>query len=171
MSQCERVYIGLGANLGHARQTLNQAVKDIAAIEGVSLIAVSSLYCSRPLDGREGPDYHNAVVAIDSTLSLPGLLAQLQTIETRHGRIRSEDRWMSRTLDLDILLAGEQCIRTSALTVPHYDMHNRDFVLLPLAEIAPGLNLPGLGKVEERVQQLNSSLEPITDWRANANIN
>jgi 2-amino-4-hydroxy-6-hydroxymethyldihydropteridine diphosphokinase len=109
----------------------------IAALEGVSLVAQSALYRSAPIDSS-GPDYVNAVVQLQTTLSAPDLLAQLQTIEQGAGRERPY-RNAPRTLDLDILLFGDASIQSESLTVPHPRMWQRAFVLLPLAEIAPAL--------------------------------
>jgi 2-amino-4-hydroxy-6-hydroxymethyldihydropteridine diphosphokinase len=109
----------------------------IAALEGVSLVAQSALYRSAPIDSS-GPDYVNAVVQLQTTLTAPELLAQLQTIEQGAGRERPY-RNAPRTLDLDILLFGDASIQSESLTVPHPRMWQRAFVLLPLAEIAPAL--------------------------------
>jgi 2-amino-4-hydroxy-6-hydroxymethyldihydropteridine diphosphokinase len=109
----------------------------IAALEGVRLVSQSSFYRSAPIDSS-GPDYVNAVVQLQTTLTAPELLAQLQTIEQGAGRERPY-RNAPRTLDLDILLFGDASIQSESLTVPHPRMWQRAFVLLPLAEIAPAL--------------------------------
>ena len=128
-------YIGLGANLGDARKTLLEAVSRIAALPCCELTQQSSLYGSAPLDSS-GPDYVNAVVEICTTLTAPALLGHLQALEARAGRERPY-RNAPRTLDLDVLLFGDACIQSAALTVPHPRMAVRAFVLVPLAEIAP----------------------------------
>lgn len=130
-----RAWIGLGANLGERDAALRQAVRAIAALPGTQVLHVSSLYRSAPVDAG-GPDYLNAVAEIATPLDAHALLAALQAIEQGAGRERPY-RNAPRTLDLDILLYGEQCITTLALTVPHPRMHERAFVLLPLAELAP----------------------------------
>jgi 2-amino-4-hydroxy-6-hydroxymethyldihydropteridine diphosphokinase len=128
-------YIGLGANLGDARQTLREAVNNIAALPCCELIRQSSLYGTAPMDSS-GPDYVNAVVEIRTTLTAPVLHGQLQVLETQAGRERPY-RNAPRTLDLDVLLFGDACIQSAELTVPHPRMDLRAFVLVPLAEIAP----------------------------------
>jgi 2-amino-4-hydroxy-6-hydroxymethyldihydropteridine diphosphokinase len=128
-------YIGLGANLGDARATVLQAVDAIADSDGVMLTRQSGLYASAPVDST-GPDYVNAVVEVMTLLKATRLLERLQAIETSFGRLRSY-RNAPRTLDLDILLYGDQCIDRDGVTVPHPRMEQRAFVLVPLAEIAP----------------------------------
>ncbi len=135
------VWIGLGANLGERDAALRQAVQAIAALPGTQVLRVSSLYRSAPVDAG-GPDYLNAVAEIATRHDAHALLAALQAIEHGAGRERPY-RNAPRTLDLDILLYGEQCITTLALTVPHPRMHERAFVLQPLAELVPGRVPPG----------------------------
>ena len=134
-------YIGLGANLGDARSTLIAAGAALGALPGTRLLAFSSLYRSAPIEAG-GPDYLNAVAALHTTLDAEALLGQLQAIEARHGRRRAY-RNAPRTLDLDLLLYGDRRIDAASLQVPHPRLHERAFVLLPLAEIAPALRLPG----------------------------
>ncbi len=128
-------FIALGANLGEALATLRQALAAIAALPGTRLVHASALYRSAPVDAS-GPDYHNAVVEVATTLSAPALLQALQNIETAAGRQRPY-RNAPRTLDLDLLLYGGGCIDSAQLQIPHPRMAQRAFVLLPLAEIAP----------------------------------
>lgn len=135
-------FLGLGANLHLPLLQLQQAVVALAALEHCQLQSVSSLYGSKPMGPQDQPDYVNAVVAILTTLTAEQLLDQLQKIELEQGRQRKDQRWGPRTLDLDILLFGEQCIDNERLTVPHYGMKVREFVLYPLAELAPELHLP-----------------------------
>jgi len=129
--------VGLGANLGNPLAALAGAIASIAALDGVKLVAQSAFYRSAPIDSS-GPDYVNAVVQLQTTLTAPELLAQLQTIEQGAGRERPY-RNAPRTLDLDLLLFGDASIQSPSLTVPHPRMWQRAFVLLPLAEIAPAL--------------------------------
>jgi 2-amino-4-hydroxy-6-hydroxymethyldihydropteridine diphosphokinase len=130
-------YVGIGANLGHAQAAVRQAIDALGALPHTRLIARSSLYRSAPVDAS-GPDYVNAVAGIETRLTAPGLLAQLQALEQRAGRERPW-RHAPRTLDLDLLLYGAARIESPALTVPHPRWQERAFVLVPLAEIAPGL--------------------------------
>jgi 2-amino-4-hydroxy-6-hydroxymethyldihydropteridine diphosphokinase len=127
---------------------------ELAALPASRLVAQSSLYRSAPVDAT-GPDFVNAVAGIDTALSATDLLAALQSIEQRHGRVRGE-RNAPRTLDLDLLLHGEAVIDTPALTLPHPRLHERAFVLLPLAEVAPALVVPGRGAVRELLRGLGA---------------
>lgn len=128
-------YVGLGANLGDAAATLRAAVESISSLPGTRLRAVSRYYRSAPVDAQ-GPDYVNAVVALHTCLAAEELLARLQAIENTAGRLRPFSN-APRTLDLDLLLYGDEVIQTSHLTVPHPRMRGRAFVLLPLADVAP----------------------------------
>ncbi len=145
-------YVGLGANLGDAHAALEAAVEALAALPQTRLVARSSVYCSAPVDSS-GPDYLNAVAALGTRLAPHALLAHLQEIELRHGRERPY-RNAPRTLDLDLLLYGDQTVDTPTLTVPHPRLHERAFVLLPLAEIAPGIQLPGRAGLGELLQRV-----------------
>lgn len=147
MTVLRRAYVGLGANLGDARLTLQAALDALAVLPDTRLVAVSSLYRSAPIDSS-GPDYLNAVAALDTALEPHALLSALQAIEQVHGRERPY-RNAPRTLDLDLLLHGDTCLDTPTLTLPHPRLHQRAFVLLPLAEIAPALALPGRGAVAD----------------------
>jgi 2-amino-4-hydroxy-6-hydroxymethyldihydropteridine diphosphokinase len=138
----ERVYIGLGSNLAEPLQQLRAALSAIARIPQSSLQAQSSFYISDPLGPADQPRYVNAVAALDTALEPWQLLDALQRIEQEQGRVRKAERWGPRTLDLDILLFGERLLDDERLTVPHYHMHARPFVLYPLAELAPELQLP-----------------------------
>ncbi len=138
----ERIYIGLGSNLAEPRQQLQAALAAIAALPASQLVAISSFYASDPLGTADQPRYVNAVAALDTHLQPLELLDALQRIELEQGRVRKAERWGPRTLDLDILLFGQRCLAEERLTVPHYHMHARAFVLYPLAEIAADLQLP-----------------------------
>jgi 2-amino-4-hydroxy-6-hydroxymethyldihydropteridine diphosphokinase len=148
----QRAYIGLGANLGDAVETLNDAITRLAAIPQTVITARSSFYRSAPVDAS-GPEFVNAVVALDTALAPHDLLARLQAIEQAHGRARPY-RNAPRTLDLDLLLYGAQTIATPDLTVPHPRLHQRAFVLMPLAEVAPGVQIPGRGVVQQWLAQV-----------------
>jgi 2-amino-4-hydroxy-6-hydroxymethyldihydropteridine diphosphokinase len=130
-------FIALGANLGDAQGTLLQATADLATLPQTTLLKCSSLYRTAPIDSS-GPDYINAVVSVSTTLNAPQLLAHLQLLERQAGRERPYKN-APRTLDLDILLFGSARIFSAVLEVPHPRMWVREFVLAPLAEIAPGL--------------------------------
>ena len=132
-------YIGLGANLGDARQTIAVAIHTLRQSSGILTLKQAHLYSSEPVDAQ-GPVFINTVVAVDTTLAPLNLLDLLQAIEQEHGRERPY-RNAPRTLDLDLLLYGELTIETPRLSVPHPRMHQRAFVLRPLQDLAPGLQL------------------------------
>ncbi|CAN5417471.1 2-amino-4-hydroxy-6-hydroxymethyldihydropteridinediphosphokinase [soil metagenome] len=136
-----KAYIALGSNLADPILQVQSAIAEIGLLPQTHLIQASSLYRSKPMGPQDQADFINAVVAIETSLSPQQLLTQLQTIERQHQRLR-ELHWGPRTLDLDFLLYGNQIILTKNLVVPHYGMHERNFVLYPLAEIAPDLILP-----------------------------
>ena len=133
----ERVYIGLGSNLAEPRQQLEAALAALAELPDSRLAATSSFYASDPLGPADQPRYVNAVAALETDLEPLALLDALQRIEQEQGRVRKAERWGPRTLDLDILLFGERLLAEERLSVPHYHLHARAFVLYPLAEIAP----------------------------------
>lgn len=145
-------YIGLGSNLENPLWQLRRARAEIAALADTRELACSSFYHSKPMGPQDQPDYVNAVMAVETALTPLQLLASLQTIEQTHGRVRNE-RWGARTLDLDILLYGQEQIATAVLTVPHTGIAEREFVLYPLAEIAsPQLSIPGRGLLADLVR-------------------
>ncbi|ECJ1504450.1 2-amino-4-hydroxy-6-hydroxymethyldihydropteridine diphosphokinase [Salmonella enterica] len=135
-------YIALGSNLASPLEQVNAALKAIADIPDSRIVAVSSFYRTPPLGPQDQPDYLNAAVALDTALAPEELLNHTQRIELQQGRGRKAERWGPRTLDLDIMLFGDEVINTDRLTVPHYDMKNRGFMLWPLFEIAPELMFP-----------------------------
>src|SRR6185369_13670537 len=141
-------YVGLGANLGEPRQQLEDALVAMGGLPHTRIAARSSFYRSAPVGYQAQPDFVNAVAALDTGLAPGVLLEGLQGIERRHGRERSFPD-APRTLDLDLLLYGEEQIARPGLTVPHPRMHERAFVLRPLAEIAPEALIPGRGRATE----------------------
>jgi 2-amino-4-hydroxy-6-hydroxymethyldihydropteridine diphosphokinase len=143
------VYIGLGANLAQPVQQLERAVVALQSIKDTELVQVSSFYGSKPMGPQDQPDYVNAVAALTTRLAADDLLTELQQIELEQGRQRKDERWGPRTLDLDILLFGDEVIQTEPLTVPHYGMKQREFVLYPLAELNLNLVLPDGTKLSE----------------------
>ncbi|HEY9106617.1 MAG TPA: 2-amino-4-hydroxy-6-hydroxymethyldihydropteridine diphosphokinase [Roseateles sp.] len=139
-----RAYVGLGANLGaDPSATLTRAALQLEALSGVHVVKLSSVWRSAPIDA-DGPDFLNAVVALDTTLSPTELLDALQAIEQAHGRERPY-RNAPRTLDLDLLLYGDVVMDTPRLTLPHARLGERAFVLKPLLEIAPELAYLAMG--------------------------
>lgn len=138
-------YVGLGANLGDALATLRAAAAALSALPGVAAASASSVYRSAPVDAA-GPDFLNAVVRLECRHDARTLFRQLRSIESAHGRQRPY-RNAPRTLDLDLLLWGDARIADADLVVPHPRMHERAFVLVPLAELDPGVQVPGRGAV------------------------
>lgn len=135
-------YIGMGSNLSSPLLQLQHATNAMAALNQVNLCAVSPCYQSVPMGPQDQPDYVNAVARLEVDLSAMELLRALQHIELTQGRERKNERWGPRTLDLDILLYGDQMINEPDLIVPHYGMKEREFVIWPLADLAPELRLP-----------------------------
>lgn len=152
-----RVYIAIGSNLASPLDQVNAAIAALGEIPETKIVSVSSFYRTPPLGPQDQPDYLNAAVALDTDLAPEILLDNTQRIELRQGRVRKEERWGPRTLDLDIMLFGDAVIHTDRLTVPHYDMHNRGFMLWPLAEIAPDLIFPDGTSLTSLLQTLNST--------------
>lgn len=135
------VFIGLGSNLKDPAAQLARAVAELAALPGTTLVAQSSFYASRPVGPQDQPDFINGAAWLRTTLSPHQLLDHLQAIEQAHGRERLQ-HWGPRTLDLDILVYGDQVLDDERLTVPHRELANRDFALQPLLDLQPELVLP-----------------------------
>lgn len=147
MSAPVTAYVGVGANLGFAHDAVRNALADLSDLPATEFIAASSVYSSAPIESS-GPDYFNAVAGLSTTLTAAELLHLLFAIEKRYGRVRTE-RNAPRTLDLDLLLYGQEMIRTDELVVPHPRMAERAFVLAPLLELAPEVEIPGRGSASE----------------------
>lgn len=141
-------YLALGSNLDDPESQIAAAMERLSTIPRSEVHIRSSLYRSKPLGPIEQPDFVNAVLALTTELSARELLDELQAIENEMGRERKE-RWGPRVIDLDLLLYGDEVIREHDLVVPHPGIAERNFVLLPLREIAPDLDIPGLGKVAD----------------------
>lgn len=138
-------YIGLGSNLADPVAQIRKARAACGALAGVKEVAFSGLYHSSPMGPKDQPDYVNAVMSVATELKAIELLRALQEIEQDQGRVRTGGRWGARTLDLDLLIYGDQQIEQAELTVPHPGIADRAFVLYPLYEIAPDLVVPGKG--------------------------
>ena len=140
-------YVGIGSNLQSPAGQVESALELLSSIPETRVVRCSSLYRSAPFGGIEQPDFVNAAAALLTRLSARKLLHELQHIEARRGRQRDEVRWGPRVLDLDLLVYAVETIDEPGLSVPHPGIAERNFVLLPLKEIAPGLVVPGLGPV------------------------
>lgn len=158
-----RCFIGLGANLDHPEQQLKNAVNALRQLPSSRFNNCSAFYGSKPMGPQDQPDYVNAVAEIETTLAPEALLDELQRIEQQQGRQRKDERWGPRTLDLDLLLYGMQQIATERLTVPHYGLAEREFVLYPLQDIAAELQLPDGRLLSDLLKQVPAnSLHKLT---------
>ncbi len=156
-----QVYIALGSNLQSPVAQLQKALTSLSELPQVTVKKISPFYQSAPLGPQDQPDFINAVALLETSLSAIELLDVLQSIENNQGRVRHR-HWGERTLDLDILLFNNDVINTPRLTVPHYAMCEREFVIVPLFDIAPNLMLPtGESVAELRKQFINHTMQPI----------
>jgi 2-amino-4-hydroxy-6-hydroxymethyldihydropteridine diphosphokinase len=149
-----RAYVGLGANLGPREVTLLRAADLLAAADGVEVVAVSQLRETDPVGFVEQPPFLNGAIALDTSLSPRAVLELLLEIEEELGRVRGE-RWGPRTVDLDLLVYGDERVDEDGLHVPHPRLHERRFALEPLAELDPELVIPGLGSVSALLDGLD----------------
>ncbi len=151
-----RVFIGLGSNLSDPVRQLKRAIEHLKLLEKTSVMRCSSFYCSKPQGPQDQPDFVNAVCLIDTLLSPERLLLALQDIEQTQGRVKQR-HWGERLIDLDILLFDDRIISWPHLTIPHSEIAHRDFVLVPLSEIAPDTVIPNMGTVTSLIAQLDNS--------------
>ncbi|MBD2781870.1 2-amino-4-hydroxy-6-hydroxymethyldihydropteridine diphosphokinase [Xenorhabdus sp. 42] len=149
-----RVYIAIGSNLSEPLQQVENALAALKTIPDTLFVARSSFYRAKPMGPQDQPDFLNLAVALETQLPAEALLDHTQAIELAQGRVRKNERWGPRTLDLDIMLFGNQVINTERLTVPHYGLKQREFMLYPLAEIAPDLVFPDGEVLAERLKQV-----------------
>ncbi len=150
MSIC---YIALGSNLNDPLAQANQAIAALKQLPNTVVTDISPFYRSKPLGPQDQNDYLNAVIKLTTSLKPIALLDELQAIEKSQGRIRKDNRWGARTLDLDILLYDDLIIDNDRLTIPHYHMKNREFVLYPLFDISPELILPDNDKLSDLIKK------------------
>lgn len=149
-----RAYLGLGSNLQEPVVQLQRAIASLAQLPNSQLVSVSPFYRNPPMGDIVQPPYVNAVAAIDTDLTAWQLLQATQSIEQQQGRNREGPRWGPRTLDIDILLYGENVINEPQLQVPHPGLSQRNFVLYPLYDIAPELVIPGRGSLAYLLKQI-----------------
>ncbi len=150
-----RAYVGLGANLGLREETLRHAVELLAAEDRVEVVGVSTLRETDPVGVVDQPRFLNGAVAVETTLPPRELLDVLLGIERTLGRVRDGTRWGPRTVDLDLLVYGDEVVDEPGLRVPHPRIQERRFVLEPLAELNPGLVIPGAGRVLDVLSALD----------------
>jgi 2-amino-4-hydroxy-6-hydroxymethyldihydropteridine diphosphokinase len=146
-------YVGIGSNLGDSRARVEAAFDALDAVGDTRLVARSRLYRTRPFGPVQQGDFINAAAGLLTRLPAQQLLAALRAIEAGQGRVRAE-RWGPRTLDLDLLVYGDHRIAEAELVVPHPGIAERGFVLAPLNDIAPALDVPGMGRIEELLRRL-----------------
>ncbi|GGA18957.1 2-amino-4-hydroxy-6-hydroxymethyldihydropteridine diphosphokinase [Dyella nitratireducens] len=151
-----RAYVALGSNLGDSKQHLLDAIEALAVLPDTSLIARSRIYRTPPWGKLDQPDFLNAVVAIETSREPHDLLDALLNIERAAGRERNGERWGPRTLDLDLLYVAGKAVNSERLTLPHPHIANRAFVLLPLHDVAPELDVPGQGKVADLLRAVDT---------------
>jgi 2-amino-4-hydroxy-6-hydroxymethyldihydropteridine diphosphokinase len=151
-------YVGLGSNLKDPAAQVQRGFKELEQLPDTRLIAVSPLYSNPPMGPQEQPDYVNAVAGLLTRQTPEQLLASLQALEQQLGRVRKEgDRWGPRIIDLDLLVYGQVQLSSPGLNLPHSGISERNFVLLPLRDIAPTLLVPGQGIVNELAQHVDST--------------
>ena len=144
-----KAFVGIGSNLGEPERQIRAALEQLAAEEGVELLAVSTLRRTEPVGYRDQPDFLNGAAELETVLPARELLGRLLAIESRLGRVRGKGpRFGPRTIDLDLLLYGDETIDEPGLTVPHPRLAERRFALEPLADLDPALEVPGLGPVQ-----------------------
>ena len=143
-----RAYVGLGANVGERERTLRAAVDALASEDGIEVEAVSTLRETEPVGVGDQPPFLNGALALETSLAARELLQRLLAVEERFGRVRIPGEHGPRTIDLDLLLYGDETLDEPGIVLPHPRLHERRFVLEPLAELAPGLVVPGRGSVE-----------------------
>lgn len=152
--------VGLGANIGRPTEAVRAAITALGTVHASRVLAVSRLYRTPAWGGIEQPDYINAAVVLATRLTPEDLLGELLVIERRAGRRRDAEtasmRWGPRVLDLDLLLYGNRRINAAGLRVPHPYLHERAFALVPLAEIAPDMVIPGHGMVVEALRRVDA---------------
>lgn len=164
MADTIRAFVGMGGNVGDVANTLMEAIWALEALPQTSVRSQSDLYRSPPWGRTDQAQFINAVVELQTRLAPSILLDRLIEIEERFGRVRNADeRWGPRTLDLDLLLYGDQTIQVPGLCIPHPHLHERGFVLVPLAQIAPNLDVPGQGRVADLLADIDASAITLID--------
>ena len=150
-------YVGLGSNLDQPATQIRRALAALAELPETRLFTTSRLYSNPPMGPQDQPDYVNAVAGLETALSARRLLECMQAIERAQGRIRGEQQWGPRTIDLDLLLYGDEVIVEPGLVVPHAGIAERAFVLVPLHEIAPAVAIPGYAAVDRLLARIDRS--------------
>jgi 2-amino-4-hydroxy-6-hydroxymethyldihydropteridine diphosphokinase len=151
-----RAYVGLGANLGAKEITILRAVELLGAQDGIEVLELSQLRETEPVGNVDQPPFLNGAVALETSLAPRELLDALLRVEQELGRDRSrEERWGPRTIDLDLLVYGDEAVEEPGIRVPHPRLHERRFALEPLADLEPELRIPGIGRVSDALSELD----------------
>ena len=157
-------WIGLGANLQQPVAQLKEAIRRVSLLDDITVLATSSFYRTPPWGDDQQDDFVNAVALLDTGLRPLDLLHRLQKIENDMGRTRDQRRWGPRVIDIDLLLCEQQQITSDELTVPHLHLHERAFVLVPIAELDPKTEIPGKGRVDTLLSTIDlNGIELIED--------
>ncbi len=151
-----KAYVGLGANLGPKEVTILRAVDLLAAEPEVEVLEMSQLRETAPVGVVDQPPFLNGAIAVETELSPRGLLEVLLRVERELGRVREGERWGPRTIDLDLLVYGDETVDEPGLRLPHPRLHERRFVLEPLVELEPDLEIPGLGRAADALAKLDA---------------
>lgn len=155
MADITRVYVALGSNIGNSFQNIKQAIRDIDNLKGCKVVEMAPIYITKPVGVLEQPDFLNTVIMVEAATPAKTLLNQFLTIENSLKRERTT-HWGPRTIDIDILFYGQDIIEQKDLTVPHPRLHERDFVLRPMRDLAPDLIHPTIGMM---IQDLYNQLQ------------
>ncbi|VFP80373.1 2-amino-4-hydroxy-6-hydroxymethyldihydropteridine diphosphokinase [Candidatus Erwinia haradaeae] len=150
-----RAYLSLGSNLDSPPRQINNALKRVASIQKSYIVSTSLFYETPSYGPINQPNFFNVAVSLDTHLDPEALLSNIQDIEKKQGRIRSVEKWGARIIDIDIMLFDNITLKTPQLTIPHYDMHNRAFMIIPLLEIAPKICLPNGQKLSSILNNLD----------------
>ncbi len=150
-----RAYVGLGANLGPREVTLLRAVDLLAGEPGIEVLEMSQLHETAPVGNSDQPEFLNGAVSLETSLSPRELLDALLRVEQELGRVRDGERWGPRTIDLDLLVYGDEIVAEPGLRVPHPRLHERRFALEPLVELEPELVIPGAGRASDVLKPLD----------------
>jgi 2-amino-4-hydroxy-6-hydroxymethyldihydropteridine diphosphokinase len=148
------VYVGIGSNMNTPSDQVRAAIDQLRELPATQLIKVSRLFASKPMGPVAQPDFVNAVAGLLSTLMPKELLHHFKVIERNMGRTPSSEKWGPRVIDLDLLLYGQQQFSDTELSIPHPGIAQRDFVIMPLYEIAPALHIPGIGMLADLYQKI-----------------
>ena len=160
------VYLGLGSNMGNRTANLDKAVKAIAGLDDCMVCSLSSIYETEPWGDKNQSAFLNQVMRVETQLEPKAFLSACQRIESKLGRERGR-RWGPRTMDIDLLLYGDRVVNEDTIQVPHPQLQKRRFVLVPLAEIAPLVNIPGSGRTVREALKLCPDSGSITLYRNN----